>query len=338
MAITEQAVIGISSASQLWLPDMAREPLETALKNANYLIRWHRPPLVSACPTAEAALTRPASYIIPVMPSVDELRYGFEHRFICSIASQSVTVTVDETTVYAGGATTWNNIYSESPTSNGTGGLLTTNTKADQPIATTTTALRVTYTAPAAGSINHHQVLVYPQPPATAVGIATSGATPFNPWLIAHADLAAVHTEWINRCKVTAVAVLTSRKQNCLSFLQEEANQPYLWNTKGTQFYPLPPTRIWLPNQGPTATIDLRVLGKTTGVVVGNLIRVRQFGVPGAKTATFAAAETIQSATLALKMQDKGLMSYADVEIAVARTTGNTTRLYSVMGFYTPGT
>jgi len=322
------------------LPAMAQEPLLVALKNCNYLMQWHRPPLVTHCYTADDALTRTSIYIVPVIPSADSLRYNFEHRFVCSSGSQSVTVTVDETATYAGGATTWSNIYSQAVTSDATGGDLTTHTKTLQAIASTTTALRVTYTAPAAGSRNDHHLLVYPAPGTTVAGLLTgSGATPFDDGLLAHADKGAVHTEWINRCKVTASAVLRDRKQCALSFLQDETNQTYQHSLLGADtFYPLPTARVWLPNQGPVCTVDLRVLASVDGGVSSDLIRVRQAGgVPGAASVTFDALNAVESAQLALTMQGDGLMRYADVEIAVAHTAGNKTRIKAVTGYYTPG-
>jgi len=333
--ITTPTGIQISGSSQLWLPAMAQEPLKTALENLNYLMQWHRPPLVSWCYTNHEALTRSSTYIVPVMPSVDGLRYNLEHRFVCSNAAQSVTVTVDETATYAGstGGTTWSNLYSQVVVSSSTAGGLTTHEKTAQPINTTTTALRITLGAPGAGDRTDHHLLCYPAPDAPSAGIKTSGATPFDDGLITHPDLAPLHTEWLNRCKKTAVAVLTDRKQMCLSFGQDETNQPYQWSTKST-FQALPAARIWLPNQGPTCTIDLRVLGTVAAGVATGLIEVRQVG---GKTATFNASGSIESGTLELKMKGEGLMTYADVEVAVSRTPGNTTKLLAISGYYTPG-
>jgi hypothetical protein len=338
MAITTPATIGIATPSSLWLPDVAIQPLRAALENINYLMQYHRPPLVSHCYTAEDALTRASSYIIPVIASADSLRYTFEHRFTCSAASQSVTVTVDETATYAGGATTWSNIYSQAVTTSGSAGGLTTHTKTLQPITSTTTALRITYTAPASGSRNDHHVIAYPAPAAPSAGLMPSGATPFDDGLITSADLAAVHTEWINRCKVTASAVLRDRKQIALSFLQDETSQAYTHDSIGTAFHALPAVRVWLANQGPAVTLDLRVLASVDGGLGTDLIRIRQSGgVPGAVSTIFDASGSIESGTLALVMQGDGLMRHADIEIAVARTAGNRTRLKSVSGFYTPG-
>jgi len=338
MTITTPTGVGISNASALWLPAMAQEPLKTALQNCNYLMQWHRPPLVSHCYTADDALTRTSIYIVPIIPSADSLRYNFEHRFVCSAGSQSVTVTVDETASYTGGSTTWANIYSQAVTSDATGGNLTTHTKTLQAIASTSEALRITYTAPASGSRNDHHVLTYPAPAATVAGLMASGATPFDDGLLAHADKGAVHTEWLNRCKATSSAVLRDRKQIALSFVQDETNQTYQHNSLGSDYYPLPIARVWLPNQGPVCTLDLRVLASVDAGGYSDLIRVRQAGgVPGAASTTFDALGGVESSTLALIMQGDGLMRYADIEIGVARLGANKTRLKAVSGYYTPG-
>lgn len=338
MAITTPATVNVNTASQLYLPAMAGA-LQAALENCNYLMKWHRPPLASVCYTATDALTRQSIYVFPIMPSADALRYTFEHRIVCSSASQAITITVDETTTYAGAGTTWNNIYSQGITSNGTGGLLTTQVDIDKTVPATATALRVTYTAPAAGSRNDHHVLAYPTPAAPTSGVQTgSGAIPFDDGLIVHADRAAVHTEWINRCKATAAAVLTDRKQNCLSFVQDETTRPYNWSTLGTGHYPLPPARIWLPNQGPQVTLDLRVLAKVDGGATSDLISIRQLNDDYAQSIVFAADNTVKSENVTLNMKGSGRMSYADVEIGVAHSAGQITSLLAVMGYYTPGT
>ena len=343
MTIATPTGVEITPASALWIPAMAQEPLRTALRNCNYLMQFHRPPIVSHCYTAEDALSRASVYVIPVIASADALRYDLEHRFTCDEAAQSVTVTVDQTATYAGGATTWANIYAQVVTTDVTPGALTTHIKASQAIDATTTALRVTYTAPTGSGTatrNDHQVLIYPAPAATVAGLLASGATPYDDGLLAHADKGAIHTEWINRCKVTSSAVLRDRKQCALSFLQDETNQLYQHTTLGHDvYYPLPLVRVWLPNQGPVCTIDLRVLASVDGGLGTDQIRIRQAGgVPGGASITFDALSTaIDSNTLALTMQGAGLMRYADVEIAVAHTAGNKTRLKAVTGYYTPG-
>lgn len=340
MTVTPPSGIQITKGSGLYLPAMAAEPLLTALENCNYLLQYHRPPLVSVCYTATDALTRQSIYIVPVIPSADDLRYTFEHRIVCSSASQAITITVDETATYAGAGTSWSNIYSQGITSNGTGGLLTTQVDTDKTVDKTTTALRITYTAPAAGNRNDHHVLAYPSPAAASAGILTgSGAVPFDDGLISGADRAAVHTEWINRCKTTAVAVLQDRKQNCLSFVQDESTRAYNWITPVDSFKPLPPGRIWLPHQSGPVTVDLRVLATMVTPGAGpQRVRIRQTGTQAGETVFFAADGAVKSGTITLQVKGEGAQRYADVEIAVRRVGAETsTELMAVMGYYTPG-
>lgn len=338
MAITTPAAIQISTASQLWVPSMAEDPLKTALENVNYLLKWHRPPLASVCFTGTAQDTTSAVYVFPVMPSADGLLYSAIHRFVCSAASQSVTIDIDETSNYVGGGTTWNNLTSDIATSDGTGGNVSTHTQADFTIAATTEALRVTYTAPASGNRTDHHVLVYPTPGAPSAGITTSGAVPFDDGLMTDANESPIHTEFLNRCKRTAAAVLTSRKQNCLSFCQEESNYRFLWDSKAAgKHYPLPPSRLWLPNQGPTVTIDLLAIATVDGGSASNLLRVRQLNALGSQSAFLDASGSVETTTLTLQLQGSGLMTWADLELAVSRVSGQETRFLSCMGYYTPG-
>ena len=342
MTITTPNTIQVSSESELWIPEMAQHPLQRALENVNYLMKWHRPPLASVCYTNTAELTRSAVYVVPIFPSADALdgmRYSAQHRFICSSASQAVTISIDSTTSYTGVTTTWVNLTSDAATSDGVGGALSTHTQADFTIATAAEALRITYTAPAAGNRTDHHLLVYPSPAAPTVGIAASGATPFDDGLIADGDDAPVHTEWINRCKATSVAVLTDRKQNCLSFVQEETSYRYLWDgLAADKYYPLPPVRIWFPNQGPSTTLDVLALATVDGGVTTDLVRVRQTGKPASLTSFYDAGGGIQAGTLKLELQGTGLMVWADVEVAVKRETGQETRFIALMAYYTPGT
>ena len=340
MTIDTPATIQISSESDLWVPAMAQDPLKKALQNANYLMKWHRPPLASVAYTGTAEDTTSAVYVFPVLPSIDGLLYSAVHRFVCSAATQAVTIEIDETSNYAGGATTWNGLTSDTATS-AAAGALSTHTQADFVVAATTEALRITYTAPPVGNRTDHHIVIHPSPGAPVVGIMPSGAVPFDDGLMADGDGSPIHTEFLNRCKRTAVAVLQSRKQNCLSFCQEESAYRYLWDAKAaSKHYPLPPCRVWLPNQGPTVTIDVLAIATVDGGTTTDLVRVRQLGVPSSLSVFLDASGGVEAAELKLKLKKEGgsaLMTYADLEIAVSRAAGQETRFLSCMGYYTPG-
>jgi len=333
MTVNTPAGIQVSKEYQFMLPAMAQEPLKTALENCNYLIKHHRPAIVDDCPNQSYTMTRTATYAVPITPSADALRYTFETRWRCSSATQSVTVTVDYTTSYvAGGGTTWVNIFSQATVSAGAG-TITVQTKADQAIPATAVALRYQITAPGAGDRDDQHLLVYPTPADTTTGVATSGAVPFDDGLMTSVDLAAIHTEWINRCKTTAVAVLQDRKQRAYSFLDEEGNAGF-GRSSAEDWYSLPPVRVYLPHQSPTVKLQFYVLSLVNAGATADLIRISQLGGTQVKA---AATDTIQNVELTVTTKGSGAMTHADIRVEVKTTAGNNNTLSSVCAYYTPG-
>ena len=336
MAITTPTEIQITPGYALMLPSMGKQPLKRALENVNFLWKYHRPALVAVAPNADPAVTRASDYHIPILPSLDALRYTFHHRVLCSAATQAITVSVDETDAYAGGATVWTNIYSSNETSGGAGALNTW-VHVDKTIPADAVALRVSYTGPAAGTRTDHHILAYPAPADAVAGVTASGFVPFDDGMLDHADLAAVHTELVNRCKESTAAILQDRRQWAFSFVQEYRTAPRLTRLNLVEWWPAPVARVWLPHQGPTVDLAFRVIGEVSAGATANLLRVSQVGATVGKTVTFAADAAIGSATLTCEVQGSGLMRYVDLVFALRSTAGNTTRPFGVMAFWTPG-
>jgi hypothetical protein len=333
MAVSTPGKIQISAASALKLPEMAQEPLKAALKNLNYLIKWHRPPLVDDCPMRSFGLSRTATYTPPITPSADGLRYTFETRWICSAAAQSVTVTVDWSAFYNGGATAWTNIFSQATVS-GAAGILTTQTKADQTIPPTAEVLRYQITSPASGTRDDHHLLVYPSPADTTAGaLAGSGAVPFDDGGLAHADEWPVHTEFINRCKVTAVAVLIDRWQRALSMIDEEATAGYTGAPTIDGWHELPPVRCYLPFQGPSVNLEIFAIAEVTGGTTA----VLRIGQVGGNSISLSATGQIDGDTLEVKTTGTGEMAHADLRVQWFKTAGQTTYINAIAGYYIPG-
>jgi len=341
MGITTPTKVQIAKEWELLLPDMGAQPLQKALENINYHWKHYRPAMTSAGMTADPALTRTGEYHWPVVVSQQTggMRYSFEVRFVCSNASQNVTVSVDYTTAYvAGGASVWVAICSDVVVSNGTGGLLTTHQKADQAVPVTAVALRLQLTAPAAGDRTDHHVLAWPTPAATSAGLQAGGFAPFDDTLLASGQLAAIHTEWINRCKASHVALLNDRAQNAYSFLQEYRTAPRWRRTDVTSWTPLPPMRIWLPGQSGTVTLAVKAIAEVNAGATADLVRFRQVGIGGSGASVLIAASgAIETAALLVQVQGSGLLSVVDVELALRTTAGNTTRVFAVMAWHTPG-
>ncbi len=335
MAIVTPAGVGIVPQWQMLLPQMVAQPLQTALRNLNYLHKYHQPALVTACVTSDPLLTRASEYHVPIIPSADGLRYTFETRFVCSNATQTVNVSLDYCTTYAGGATVWTNLTANNVITGGAG-TLTTRTDANLTIPATAVALRWTLTAPGAGSRTDHHLLCYPTPSDATATAYASGFRCFDDGLFLDADDAPVHTEWLNRCKSSASAVLRDRKQMAFSFVQEYRTDPRIIRSGATAIYSARPIgRAFFPNQAATATLDVRVIAGVSAGTTAGLVSLAQVG--GAKTA-FAASGNIESGTLVVQFDGKGLLTGADLQFSFGNTAGNTTRPFAIVAFYTPGT
>jgi hypothetical protein len=334
MAITTPSTIGISTSGQLLVPAVTAEPLLTALKNLNHLWRYYRPPLVDLCPTGEAGWGR-YPIVIPIIPSQDGGRYTFEHRVVPDSAS-TVTRTVETCTTYSAGATVWTTLYTTA-TAGCLAGAVQTFVDVDKVIAANVVAIRVSYSC-TAGNPDCHHVLAYPSPADASTGIqAGSGFVPFDDGLLSGTTGAAVHTEWLNRCKLSTLKLLADRRQMCLSFAQKEGGTAsYRRLGVSLDWGALPPVRIYFPNQGPQATIALRVIGTLDTGTTDGQIQVRQIGIPGGQIAQFGCDGLIQGADLVCTVQGSGLMAYCDVEIAAKSVVGNATTVRSVVGFWRP--
>lgn len=319
---------------------MATQPLLMALENVNHLWRFYSPPLASVCWTAAPALARAVRFVVPVTPSADGLEYTTEHRVLPS-ANSNCAIDLDYTTNYLGAFTVWVNIYAVNPAT--VAGVLLTRVDTGVVVPSTARALRVTYT-PAAGAVTLHHFLAYPRPTVPpAVGIKTSGFVPFDDGLLVLAAGAPIHTEFLNRLRKSAFALLRDRRQNCLSFVQEEAvanTRVVLNNT--TTFVRLPRVRAYFPGQtAKSLQVEVKVLANAPVGLTSGLVTVQQVAVSGVvdapATATYAADNVINSSTLTVYPEGDALNRYVDLEVALRTTALNSTYLLAVMGTWRPG-
>jgi len=340
MPITTPTGIQISKQDQILVPAMAKQPLQRALENLNYLWKFHRPALVDVCPNIDISLGRSIHTLVyPITPSADGLRYDFEHRIVPT-ATSTCNITVDYTTAYAGAGTVWVNIYAVAALATVANTLLTRN-DASLVIPATAVALRVDYFA-AAGDIAPQHILIHPAPSNAVAGIQPSGFIPFHDGLLVGNTGAPVHTEFLNRCKISSLSLLRDRRQQVLSFLQCDAGVPWTECPGAnavdyTEFQDIAPVRLFFPHQWPTVTISIHALADVSAGATPDLIRVRQVAAPNAAQAIFAASGAIVTANLTLQLQGQGLERYADVAIGAKRTVGNSTRLRAISGYWRPG-
>ena len=340
MTITAPATMHIIPHGDFIQPAMGASSLLKVLENANHAYLYHQPALVSACFSAGRGIDPTLStFIVPVLPSADGLEYGIAHTFIAD------TIGTLTRTVYSNTGTDpstgWSLVGADSSaTAAGVRGFVD-----DGPyvIPSNTTMLKVTY-AHGSDKWSPHHLLVYPKPSSLAAGLKSSGFYPFDDGLISHASGdASIHTEWLNRCKVNALALMSDRRQCAVSFLDDYDFREMVCGEyshasyTGSQTFLLPTARVHIQGRGPQVVIDLKVVASVDGGATANLIRVQQKGMPGgasnAAPAFFAADGQLQSGQITV---DCGLVdagAYADLEIAVIATSGQKTRLHSLVGF-----
>ena len=338
MSITTPAAIQVSTPGQLLVPSMLAQPLQRALENLNYLWKWHRPPLVDVCPNVTHLIDRHVM-VYPVTPSFDSLRYTFEHRLL-TVSATTVGITVDYCTAYAGGSTSWTNIYTATAGTT-TAGVLWAQVDHNHVIPHDAVALRVSYLTGSGNYLPHH-LLVYPTPDVASAGITQSGFTPFDDGLLVGTTGAAVHTEFLNRCKRSALTLLKDRRQQVLSFLQVETGTTLtLPNalTVNDDWQDSPTARLFFPHQSGAVEIWVSVLADVATGTNTDLVRVRQLGgTPNPMAVTFNADGAINTLPLTLTLQDPGgLHAYADVAVGIKSVAANRTQLRAVSACWRPG-
>lgn len=333
MAVTVPSALAVVPKASVYSAPMAKEPLHQALKNVNYLWQYHRPPLISAVYTVAAAVTRSCIYHIPVKPSAESggIRYVFEHRFVCSAATQTVTVSVDYCTTYAGGATVWTSIYSGAVVTGGAGSL-TTSVSAASTIPDTAVAIRVTYTAPASGTRTDHHLLVYPAPSSVPAAAYTTGYEPYDDGILAAAG-APIHEEWLQRCGGSSAVVLTDRRQCAFAFVQEYTTNPYFSAELSTGceggFRSLPTVRGYIPNAKLEPTdMTVSVIAAVDSGATADLVSLAG--------QTFAAAGGIDELDVTITPKGTGLETYVDWTLGVKANTGKKTRVFAAVAWWVP--
>lgn len=332
MGVTAPTAFAVVKKGLLWSPAMAAQPLQKALENVNYLWQYHRPPLLSVIYTVAPSLTRATIYHIPVMPSQETggLRYIFQHRFVCSDGAATVQVTVESCTTYAGGATAWTSVYTQSVASAGAGAL-TTHTSSASIIPVAAVAIRVTYGAPSAGTRTDHHLLVHPGQGAATVGSYSTGFRPFDDSVLTAAG-APIHEEFLQRCAVSSRAVLTDRKQCAYAFVQEYSTTPHLVVTTakgGIAGHGLPTTRGYLPGAFGAQTLYLRAIATVDGGATASLVDFNG--------ALLDADGTLQGAMTATGTPtDQGANASHDWALTIKNNAAQETRLLAAVAFWTP--
>jgi hypothetical protein len=307
------------------------DPLHTALTNTNYLYLHHTPALVSVCPIGSVA-NRTRAYVVPVIPSVDTMRYTVEHRILPGF-NGTATVQVEWATVLAG---PWTSIYGATATAAMTTGtwFLHSHTIA---LPASARLLRFTYSVwGGAGRVGH--ILVRPAPSSAAVpfvgpyGTTSSGFRVYDDSLLNGAAGQPVTTEMLDRCRRNTVKILRDRWQMAFSLVQDDGVTHAVAYTApagaGGGDLQLGHTAFCTPAlAGTKGTLAIRVLATVSGGATADLILVSI----GNATLTFAADGLVNSADCIIY----GTLN--EVRVRVANTGVNTTSLHACVAFWRPG-
>ena len=330
MSISAPTALAVTPQSGFIVPPMAAEPLATAHQNINYLWGYHSPPMVDVCPTLTAAQTR-HTIAVPVLPSVDGIKYA---GVVCVVPSATSTFdwTIKYCTSYTGTGTTWTSWASATGIA-GTAGVLSAIAVAATTLPANAVAMQLDVQA-ASGTVAVHHWLLYPRPDASGTGTKTSGFTPSDDGLLTTAG-AAIHTEWLNRCKSSPLALLADRAQAAYSFAQAEGNTVAYFCT-APNWVALPVGRLWLPYQT-AAVLAVKIIASALGGTTTDCVRLRQSGRPLSEAVTADADRTIQSGTMTVYPQGEAGQAYVDLICEAKQATGgNNVRIHAVMAWWVP--
>lgn len=261
MAITTPADIAVLGQQDFALGSMPG-PLDTILKNTNYLYQYHRPPLLSVAFCSAYKITgRTARFTIPVKPSVDGLVYEFTSKLLASSAGAWQLIVQIETFDAVNG---WLVLATQTSNRAAMVDQLVTDTQTGV-LGGTVAMVRMSYTGTGVAEITPHHLLTIPTPAAPVTGIKLSGFVPYDDGLLS--TTGAITTEHVNRAHQNAVSVLQDRVQCAFAFVQEDtpANMvfrpglaPYvLWKTS-------PSVKVGLYGQQGELVLECAILAGVT--------------------------------------------------------------------------
>jgi len=337
MTVTVNADLNLIEDADLMLASMAQQPLLAALQNLNFLYADHKPALASLMPMTARYVDSAKAYIFGVIPSADGIKYAFQHRFWVPVQfDMEIKI---ETNTGTNPASGWTVIYTADHTL--AANVLTTVTITDEVIAANITMIRVTYTQDEESYIPHH-ILMYPDadnPAADTGSDYPSGFQPFDDGMLSTGQHAPIHTELVDRCKTSALALYRDRRQMVFSMLTESStNDPGVSSANDAAnklpfSNPYATLRAIMPGAPDTTTIDLRCLASVSGGATADLVKIQQVGHPKAAAVTLDATGLLVSDTLTVYPMQDGLARFVDLRISVKATTGNTTCIHSLVGW-----
>lgn len=311
-------------------------PIDTLLKNTNYLYTYHRPAMASVAYMSQFEITgRGATYWIPVKTSADGLTYEFTHKVLVTAAiACTLTTTIEKYDATNG----WQAVQ----TSNTAVGIVT---DAVQTVTQTgtlaydVTLIRTTYTADNGAKFTPHHLLVIPTPGNVVSGIKASGFVTYDDTSIAGSG-GPVTTEHVNRAWSNAITVLRDRAQCVFAWVQEyDSGQLVVRPGLGAAmaWQASPPARCGFNGQQGNVTLDVACLASVTRGSNTDTVRLQQ--VNGETTCKFNATGNLATGTLEVYLDDGSSDGCLDLEVAM-KVNDNLAYLnvFAVMAWWSPTT
>jgi len=333
MAISYPGSYAITSTAELVLPAIAAAPLSVAMQNANAAYEIHRPSPLTVVYTATPALTRTASFRLPVTPSADGITYGCAHTVRTGTGATAVTITIEEQS--GGGG--WAVIYG--PTAHAAAASSTVDIFHTAPITAGIDELRITY-ARGTDPATYDSVTLIPNTTGPTTRQA-SGFWPYDSGLLGAAG-APINTEMVNRPLRNARAIVNDRAQCVLSFAQEDDGTPAnvrhdltaSTSTPADQYQTFGVVTAALPFAETFTTLNLSVIATVDGGANSDVIRVR---TAGGEAVTFDGTGNVERASIVARVQNKETaQAYTTFIVEGLAKSGRKTYLHAVTGHYTP--
>lgn len=305
-------------------------PLDTILKNTNYLYRYHRPPMLSVAYTSAVQIAgRTARFTIPAKPSVDGLVYEFTSKILATAAvGWQLTVQIETYDAING----WQ-VLSTAATAQVAGGDQVLTDTQTGIIARQVTLIRTSYSGTNGAQLTPHHLLVIPTPAAVVTGIKLSGFVPYDDGQLSTSG--AVTTEHVNRAQANAISVLQDRAQCAFAWVQEDTPADMVFRPglgPFTTWRQAPSVKVGLPGQLGPMTLDCAILAGTTRGT--GAVRLQQSGTLFGGLAFEAAADGVvhtgscpivanaggpeASATLAVSVKVNDPLALMDIYAVIA--------------------
>lgn len=316
--------------SELLAPGFDVDPLGVALSNTDEFYQHWRPALISQVHNVDPKITRQSRFEIMIAPSADGISYDFEHVVEQTSGTGTLSVTVE---IWTGAS--WSTI--ESTTGIAFSGK-TTHTHSDV-ISASGTICRITYTT-SDGATNYtaHSVIAVPSPSAPSGGVLASGFRDYDSGLLG-ATGAPLNTELLNRAPHNVAAVVNDRRALVLSFGQEDSAANVRHDVANgwkpdAEFALLGYAVASIPYASAGDTVDLVCKASVDAGATSNLVRVSEDGEEGAPV-YFAADGARNEAPITIHPRDAGtLNAHVVFRVEASNTSGNTTYVHNVVGFY----